>query len=411
MLKFLIFQDRKNRSMKHTLIIISIAFVSIPCKAQWKGEAWSYVPAYGVHDSTLFASEASYPAVFRYGPDTNWHTADAGMNFSQGPATSFTSIGNYFFASEAGTGPGYRSNDNGASWMEDVGGFMCSNEQYVFGVANGGLGKEGIYRSGDSGSLTSWKQVTTFTATVIAAMGYHIFATTVSNGLWRSSDTGTNWSQVAYPLASPGTFAVLDTLIFAGSSTGQTGIARSTDSGGTWISIGFPHAVTALCTDGRNLWAGTMDSGVYISTDTGKNWRNVSDGLKYFLQVTAMAVYDTMMIVATVSPGSQNYWQAWRPISEMVDTSPASVVQTQPADSLSIYPNPARDEVTILGKGLGGVGMEVEIFDLLGRNHTVPTTSLENGISIDVSAIPAGIYYLRLASGGVIQTRPLSIVR
>jgi hypothetical protein len=379
------------------IIYFIVVFATIPCSAQWKGEAWLEVPAYGVHDTTLFESitGGGITSMYRYGPDTNWHTVGPGIDFMQGPVTSFTSVGAYFFASEAGIGPGYRSSDNGASWIADGGGYMCSSGQYVFGVGGGG-NTAGIYRGGDSGSLTSWNQVTNFTASVLATMGYHIFATT-SSGLYRSTDTGTNWTVASYPLAPPIAFVVLDTIIFGGSSTGNTGLAWSHDSGATWAQITFPHPVTTLCTDGKNLWAGTADSGVYISTDTGQHWRNVSDGLKYFLQVTAMAVFDTMMIVATVSPGSQNYWQAWRPISEMVDTTPSGVVQTQSSDSLSIYPNPATETVTILAGGTSIYG--VSVLNVLGESVLDMPNLRESDITLDLSKIPSGTYFLQIETG------------
>ena len=75
----------------------------------------------------------------------------------------------------------------------------------------------------------------------------------------------------------------------------------------------------------------------------------------------------------------------------------------------SIQPNPAQDEITV--ELSGNVQPEIEMFDALGRGQDVRSTSLRPAITLNVSTMPSGVYYLRLSSGGYVQTRSISIER
>ncbi|OGU59016.1 MAG: hypothetical protein A2X64_03925 [Ignavibacteria bacterium GWF2_33_9] len=81
--------------------------------------------------------------------------------------------------------------------------------------------------------------------------------------------------------------------------------------------------------------------------------------------------------------------------------------------ALNISPNPATDYITIEispleKRGLGGVLHPIRIINVLG--YEVLTTAIENGVEtqnfvslqqIDVSALPPGVYFIRV--GDVVQ--------
>ncbi|SRR5579883_669003 len=388
--------------MKH-LIFLTLLFFGFTSQGfgQWKGQFMtSRALAYGVHSKTLFAS---YGRVVRYDSNAGWQEADAGIG-SQGIVTSFTSDGLYFFANQTLNGRNwnaYVTTDGGLSWSYVWDSPIASNGKYLFSG-----GDTGVYRSTDNGS--TWHSVSCPATHAFGSFGSNILATT-ANGLWRSTDDGKSWTPTSYPLTLPTSFVVVGTTIFTAGVTwvsdvpeGPKGYALSTDSGATWQVENFPHYVTALSTDGKNLWAGTADSGVYISTDLGQHWRNVSDGLQNYLKVNAMTVFDTMMVVSSQRVGTQFYWEAFRPISEMVGTSGVSTPGLS-SDSISVYPNPSASMITIAS---GAEPLEdVRILNILGET-VLHEANNDLSLHLDISSLPPGTYFLEIQTAkGVVMRK------
>jgi hypothetical protein len=63
--------------------------------------------------------------------------------------------------------------------------------------------------------------------------------------------------------------------------------------------------------------------------------------------------------------------------------------------SITVYPVPASDRITINNQEI----REWEIFDGSGRYFEIESVSLKP-LQLDVSSLPAGIYYLRLTKAG-----------
>lgn len=90
-----------------------------------------------------------------------------------------------------------------------------------------------------------------------------------------------------------------------------------------WKQTNGPYGaiVTCLVHSGSNVYAGTSDSGVYISSNNGVTWRNTSNGLAVGA-INAIAISDSMIYVGTngqnggdggrivVSPDNGKTWKA-----------------------------------------------------------------------------------------------------
>jgi hypothetical protein len=92
-----------------------------------------------------------------------------------------------------------------------------------------------------------------------------------------------------------------------------------------------------------------------------------------------------------------------RSIPEMTKDTTASVVQIQPDDSLSIYPNPASEVVTIISGGTSIQG--VSVLNVLGENVLNMPNLRESDITLDVSELPSGTYFVHIetANGSVLR--------
>jgi len=199
---------------------------------------------------------------------------------------------------------------------------------------------------------------------------------------------------------------------------GDSGLFRSTDSGQTWTLYSLKNRiVNALATYKNYLFAGT-DTGVFISSDSGMHWRYVSDSMGaqqgYHPNVKLLAVLDTLLF-ASVDAGINHFNQldygyiTDRPISEMTDTTQASVVQTVPSgDSIEIYPNPAAGIVTILSGGTSILG--VSVLNLLGEAVLDLPNLRESDIKLDISKLASGTYFFQINTDGGCITRRVVVM-
>ncbi len=114
-----------------------------------------------------------------------------------------------------------------------------------------------------------------------AVSGTNLFAGTLGDGVFLSTNNGTSWTAVNTGLTNIWiqALAISGTNLFAGA---QDGIFRSTNNGTNWTEVitGLTGTyVTALAVRGMNLFAGTFDGGVFLSTNNGTNWSAVNTGL------------------------------------------------------------------------------------------------------------------------------------
>ena len=391
--------------MKYTIIVL--LFLPLCASAQWRwlgygnpdgsGGMGPAPLAFGAHDHHFFVSMPE-DGILRQDTPVNWVRVNSGIDLTQGQVTSFTSLGAYFFAGLGGHAPAFKTNNDGAQWSKAGGSPIATNGRYLFSSSG-----TSVYRSEDTGN--SWHGVPCPAASGFAPCGSCILAVTAT-GIYRSTDSGTNWSPESTPSTfSLHAFAVVGTHFFAAGadstldSVKYKGLWRSDDSGLHWAWSSLENrSVNALAASDSFLFAGT-DSGIYISSDLGSSWRNVTDNIKantgFNPDVKLLAVVDTLLYAAVNQSGNYNVYRCVtdRPISEM--TSPAAVISLpQPPDTIAIFPNPATDVVNIIPGGSSVLG--VRVLNLLGEDVLDAPAREETKMTLDLSKLPAGTYFIRL---------------
>jgi hypothetical protein len=117
----------------------------------------------------------------------------------------------------------------------------------------------------------------------IASSGNNLI-TNSSEGVFFSTNNGTNWKQVNDGLPNSGihSFIFNGNNIYAGT---LNGIFLSTDNGTDWIQMNsglIDTSVNVLATNGDYIFAGTVSGGVFISTNNGTSWAESNDGISNY---------------------------------------------------------------------------------------------------------------------------------
>ncbi len=175
----------------------------------------------------------------------------------------------------------FRSTDSGDTWIEVN--YQLNNifarsllvtkkQQFFLGTSGNGL-----YRNSNMGSywyqlgVAPFSKYDTFNSIVMNTQG-DLF--TASKKIFRSAD-GENWTFVRQ-LGGDGSYCLTidDRQRIYGASDRTFAISRSTDNGDTWSIIGNKlTSVRAVAVSRSNtLYAGTLDSGLYRSSDDGQHW-------------------------------------------------------------------------------------------------------------------------------------------
>ncbi|MFH0988818.1 MAG: T9SS type A sorting domain-containing protein [bacterium] len=159
---------------------------------------------------------------------------------------------------------------------------------------------DGIFLSTNNG--TNWTQINTGLTNAyvntLAVSGTNLFAGT-SGGVFLSTNNGTSWTPANSGLTNVyvRALAVSSTNLFAG--TDGSGVFLSTNNGTDWTQTGLSNTyVFALAVSGTNLFAGTTTSGVFLSTNKGTSWTAVNSGLTN-TNIRALAVSGTNLFAGT----------------------------------------------------------------------------------------------------------------
>ncbi len=160
----------------------------------------------------------------------------------------------------------------------------------------------------------------------------------------------------------------------------------SSNIGNPWsaINTGLTDSyVNAFAISGNAIFAGTNLGGVFVSTNNGASWYQNNFGLPYTYILSFTIIGDN--IFAGTNGGG--VWKG--SIADLTES-----VKENSIDKITIYPNPAKDKLTIATKS--NKEQKVEIVNLIGQ--TVYNCLGKDNITIDITAFANGVYILKLNS-------------
>ena len=223
--------------------------------------------------------------------------------------------------------------------------------------------------------------------------------------IYRTTDGGaTDWTQMTTPGGLINSIAIhptnQDKVAVATSGTGKVFVSE--DGGATWDDylLNLPDfSALALVWDNNTdegLYLG-MDYGIYYIDNTFAEWQPFNTNLpNVIVNELEINFVDQKIYAGTYGRG------LWASPKYGVIFSVDDVLSQE---SVTLYPNPAAENLKILYQG--EAEMDIRVFDTTGKLVVFqPDVLLNSQHTLDVSHLNSGIYFVRMNSGkGVVTKR------
>jgi len=228
-----------------------------------------------------------------------------------------------------------------------------------------------------------------------------IIAGTDDSNVWITLDGGDNWRQVSETLPNLWTTRVLADrtdsrtiyATFSGYRYAANGshVFKSTNAGDTWSDIGngLPDVpVNDIVKDQNGYLYLATDIGVYASGNEGESWTALDMNMPAVV-VTDLHIDETSQLLYAATYGRSAY---------KLDIGGEEEILAASIDaSISIYPNPATEEIKISLPKNSEVYF-VSLYNNLG-SIVLSTEVNQNNTTLDVSRLKAGVYYVKVDQG------------
>ncbi len=231
---------------------------------------------------------------------------------------------------------------------------------------------------------------------MFAAYGNRLFKTETASGVWTQlSGISGNINSIAIHPTDANKVAV--------ATSGSNKVYVSNDGGATWVSYlkNLPN-FSALSLVWQNnadngLYVG-MNYGIYYIDDSFTDWQSYSNNIpNVIVNELEINTADNKIYAGTYGRG------LW---SSPVFNATLSVSEHQLYNTLSIYPNPSENNITINWNE--NFDVELRLFDINGRIvYYEKDKKLNTSQQIDISHLNSGFYFLRINSKKGIATRKI----
>ncbi len=334
-------------------------------------------------------------------------------------------LGTSYYGSEPSDKEGLMMSDNqGLTWSRiafaDTS-IIClykTNDNIIYASSGGGIGN--IYRSVDSGF--NWELLyesnNTYIRSLVSDNNGNIIAGTSQNEIIISVDNGNTWNRftpnwgIEYGVSN--LFIFGDTVL-AGS---YEGLFRSEDFGQNWVRIdeeNLIHIYDMVMVYDNNLYLseGNYQLGysMYFSNDKGENWSKINDGFPNTNDLGYLYVYDLIEHNNHLFIGTDYGVHK----SETLITSVESENIPESYSLKQNYPNPFNPTTTIEFHLPKASNIELNIFDVLGRNVATlinkGMTAGKHSLSFNAYKLSSGVYFYRLKTEEFTTIKKMLLLR
>jgi photosystem II stability/assembly factor-like uncharacterized protein len=320
----------------------------------------------------------------------------------------------------------YRTTNGGTSWsvvFSQTSGFV--NDLRMIDASNGIAygdpvgGKWTVLKTTDGGG--SWARLPNEPTSSGGEFGLyynslsvvgtaHIWFSTTSNRVYRSTDGGETWSFGTLP--TTGSMSVWFNTIDVGLVTSsQTAGARTTDSGQTWTGValigsGTPYSLAGA--GATDFWYASDQ--IYRSTDRGNSWTLELSALHQWLVLDFVTIGNSAVGYAASSDGTiARYAGPVTALDRTTESIPSHYALNQN------YPNPFNPSTTIRFQLPRSQHVTLTVYNAIGeRVETLISQTLRVGaysIEWDAKHRPSGVYFYRLETGGYTETKKMIVIR
>jgi photosystem II stability/assembly factor-like uncharacterized protein len=188
-------------------------------------------------------------------------------------------------------------------------------------------------------------------------------------------------------------------VVFSGFGTGH--VFKSINAGVTWTDIGTTlpdvpfHCLTIDPQYPNVLYAGS-DMGLYLSTDGGATWNPYNTGIPDWTVVFDIVTCAQNRSMFCVTHGHGAWTRSLNDAVTSIGETP-----TQTPFSISVYPNPVRDNATLsFGESTGPV--QISIHDISGKLIYSQQVTLDPAsplVQVNVSEWASGCYFAEAMNG------------
>jgi hypothetical protein len=180
-------------------------------------------------------------------------------------------------------------------------------------------------------------------------------------------------------------------------SSNESVLQRVT-SAWTEHTVTWNNQPTATTTDQVILpqsTSGTQDyPNINVTSMVQQMVSNPNMNFGFLLHLTNETAYAQMLFASGDNPHTSKH-----PTLQICYSIPTSINSISAQSELAVFPNPAIDELSIVGYPLAGKG-EINIYNALGEKVLVqPLTPNSKQQTISIRQLPSGIYFVKVFSG------------